>query len=308
MKTNGVMDGSDSPGLKSDPRIHTAWANYFVKFIQAYEQRGINFWGLTPQNEPLFAAPWEACVYSGREEGEFVVNYLGPALDAAHLDHLNLMIYDHNRGHLPQFVRDFMAVPGAEKYVAGIAFHWYDNQSFAAVAEVHDEYPQHFVLGTEACNCPGVQVGSWSRGESYGFDIIGDLLAGASGWVDWNLILDLQGGPNHLNNYCDAGIIVNNTDNADISYFLQPSYFFMGHFSRFFRPNDTVIESSWDGVVNQLYCVSTRSHHRNSRAPLATVCMNQADSEEEFALTDGEEYLDVKLPPHSIASITWGTD
>lgn len=62
-------------------------------------------------------------------------------------------------------------------------------------------------MATEACNCPGVSLNNWDRGESYAYDILGDLNNWAVGWVDWNQILDMQGGPNHVNNYCDANIV-----------------------------------------------------------------------------------------------------
>jgi glucosylceramidase len=91
------------------------------------------------------------------------------------------------------------------------------------------------LLATESCNCPGVAAGkdAWFRAQRYAHDIMADLNHWAHGWVDWNLILDDQGGPNHLNNTCDAPIIMTQ---AGDNFRLQPMYFFIKHFSHFILP------------------------------------------------------------------------
>lgn len=73
-------------------------------------------------------------------------------------------------------------------------------------SQSHDIAPDKFLLATEACTCPPA-FGAWDKGEKYAHDIIGDLNAWAVGWTDWNLVLDMQGGPNHLQNWCDAPIM-----------------------------------------------------------------------------------------------------
>ena len=71
----------------------------------------------------------------------------------------------------------------------------------------------HLVFNSEACHCPytgysGGDIGvAWSRAERYAHAILADLAAGSNGWVEWNLVLDSIGGPNHLNNLCDATVL-----------------------------------------------------------------------------------------------------
>jgi len=80
-----------------------------------------------------------------------------------------------------------------------------------------------FLLGTEACECPGVALGAedaWVRAERYAHDILHDLLSGVVGWTDWNLLLDSRGGPNHLANNCDAPVVAN-ADHSGVT--LQPT-------------------------------------------------------------------------------------
>lgn len=71
-------------GLRDSPEVHRAWAKYFSKWITAYEKQGVPIWAVTPQNEPLFAAPWEACAYTATSEAAFIRDYLGPELREQH--------------------------------------------------------------------------------------------------------------------------------------------------------------------------------------------------------------------------------
>ena len=127
---NGVqmMNGSATPnGLIATPENMAAWALYLSKFIEAYSLKGIDIWGLTPQNEPLFAAPWEACYYNVSFSHFFVNEYLGPTIRARNPD-INILAYDHNKDYLLQWTQ-FMLGAGnnSMNYVDGMAFHWYEG-------------------------------------------------------------------------------------------------------------------------------------------------------------------------------------
>ncbi|KAK1937751.1 putative glucosylceramidase 3 [Phytophthora citrophthora] len=246
---NASMLGSVKPvGLRDDMRA--PWALYFSKFITAYKKQGIPFWGLSPQNEPEFAAPWEACGYSPEYEAEFIGEFLGPVLDRDHPG-LTLMAFDHNRVSVNHWAEVIYNHPTASKYVDGIAFHWYEDGGERYMDGV--AYPEHlndthfvnqslFMLSSESSSCPGVAVGdkAWFRGQRYGHNIFSDLNNYAAGWIDWNLMLDHTGGPNHKGNVCDAAIIV--TENGE-DYFVQPMYYFIQHFSKFIPPGSRRVQA-----------------------------------------------------------------
>jgi len=157
---------------------------------------------------------------------------------------LQLMAYDHNRDLVQDWAKGIMADPEVAKYVAGTAFHWYTGSNtpglnmYENLDISHAAAPSKFLLASEACYCPGVKLGDWTRGEAYGIDILNDILHWSTGWVDWNMVLDEKGGPNHLGNMCDAPIIVFPATN---SFVKQPSYFFMGHFSKVIPPDSVRI-------------------------------------------------------------------
>merc|ERR1719188_1139217 len=101
----------------------------------------------------------------------------------------------------------------AARYSTGVAFHWYTGDRFDSLREFRKTYPGQVLLPTEAAyerrqwNGAKNPPHDWRFGEGYAHDIIGDLNAGSSGWIDWNLLLDTSGGPNHVNNMCDAAMI-----------------------------------------------------------------------------------------------------
>ncbi|RLN54415.1 hypothetical protein BBJ28_00007794, partial [Nothophytophthora sp. Chile5] len=234
--TPSMLNSANPVGLKDD--VRGPWALYFSKFITAYKQHGIPFWGLTPQNEPQAEVPWESCMYTAEYQAEFIGDFLGPVLERDHPE-LTLMVFDHNRGSVRQWAEEIYNHPTAAQYVDGMAFHWYDNERYMDGVEYHERLNDtHFVdetrfmLATESCNCPDVAHGdaAWFRAQRYGHDIMTDLNNYVAGWVDWNLLLDHKGGPNHLGNNCDAPIILTESGS---DFYIQPMYYFIQHFSKY---------------------------------------------------------------------------
>ncbi len=239
MKTNNDM----LHGGNLKPKYRQTWANYYVRFIHAYKKEGIPIWGLTVQNEPMATQIWESCIYTGKEEHDFVRYYLGPTLYKNGLSDVKLMIWDHNRGIMYQRAAAVLEDPEAAKYVWGTAFHWYVGNHFVNTRYVHDAFPDKHLLFTEGCLYPfnKKKLKLWKWGEEYGKNIIKDLNNWSTGWTDWNLILNQQGGPNHVANYCYAPIIAN-TKTGKLFY--MNSFYYLGQFSKFIRPGARRIISS----------------------------------------------------------------
>jgi glucosylceramidase len=205
MKTNNDM----LQGGKLRAEYRRAWADYFIRFVRDYEKAGVPVWGLTVQNEPMAVQPWESCIFTAAEERDFVKDCLGPALRHSGLSRVKLMVWDHNRGIMYQRAQVVYDDPLAAQYVWGTAFHWYVGDHFDNVRLVHDAYPEKELLFTEGSveKFDGARLLEWSAGETYARSMINDFNNWASGWLAWNVLLDEQGGPNHVGNYCMAPII-----------------------------------------------------------------------------------------------------
>lgn len=235
------------------PSMQRPWAKYFSKFISAYSGHGIDLWGVTVQNEPEAAVGWEACLWTPEYMAAFVRDHLGPVLEADHPG-VKIIGFDHNKDHVVDYATAAYSDPEAAKYFYGMGVHWYGGLNSENLDDTHKMDPSKVILATEACNCGGVvfkdatfREGAlltgnfvpawWSRAESLGLDILVDLQFWAVGWTDWNLVLNIEGGPNHLKNLCDANIIADHGRKVgDEALILQASYYYMGHFSRYLLP------------------------------------------------------------------------
>ena len=228
---------------------------------------------MTPQNEPMtgFAKNYSfnTMGFTDKMERDFIKTDLGPTLEKAGWtpDNFTMMILDHDRTWLPQWADTILGDKDAAKYVKGIAVHWYGNKTGAPerLEPTHHKHPNYFILGTEACSADWskgpeqrVSLGNWEFGQDYAVDIIRDLIYWASGWVDWNMVLDMMGGPNWagLNHTQSSPIIVNK--NKD-EYYKNPTLYAMGHFSKFLPPGSEKIGIKPDKIDdNGFYSVVFR--------------------------------------------------
>jgi len=289
MKTNGEMNH----GGKLKPEYRQAWANYFVRYIQEYKKQGVNVWGLTMQNEPEANSPWDNCLYTPAEQRDFIRDYLGPTLKRAHLQNIKIMAWDHNRDDMVEYADVMYSDPVAARYIWGTAYHWYADGAFQNMELHHDAWPEKPLLSTEACQDFGPHIGDWGMGERYASAMISDLNRWSLGWVDWNLVLDEQGGPNHASNFCSAPIIA---DTQHDQLLFQSSYYYMGQVVRFFRP----------GAKRILCSVSQKSFEAtaciNLDGTVAVVVLNRGQDPVRFNLKGLHAASPVMLPAHAIAT------
>lgn len=195
------------------PEYYQTWANFYAKFIKAYEKEGIPIWGTSTQNEPMAVQTWESCIYTAEAERDFIKNYLGPTLKKENLGNKKIIIWDHNRDLMNQRANVIYSDPEAAKYIWGMGFHWYETWSgglpmFHNVRKVHEAYPDKGLLFTEGCveRFDDTKYQFWPNAERYGTAMINDFNNGTNGWTDWNILLDQKGGPNHVGNFCFAPI------------------------------------------------------------------------------------------------------
>ena len=289
MKDNGQMN----QGGRLLPQFADAWARCFVRFIQAYQAEGVPVWGVSVQNEPDATQRWDSCRYSAEQERDFVRDHLGPVLAAAGLGHICIVIWDHNRDLLVERASVVLADAAAARYVWGTGFHWYGEDHFEQVQLLHDAWPDKQLLFTEGCQEGGPHLGSWDLGERYARSMINDLNRWTVGWIDWNLLLDSSGGPNHVGNYCSAPVL---TDTGADQLLHQSSYHYIGHFSRFVQPGARRVLCAANRQV--LECTA----FVNPDGSVATVVMNRSEQPAPFVLCADGQRLRVDLPARAIAT------
>ena len=290
-------------GGKLKPEFYQSWANYYAKFIKAYQSEGIPIWGVSIQNEPMATQKWESCIYSAEEERDFLKNYLGPTLKREGLGDKKIIAWDHNRDLIYQRASTILSDPKAARFVWGIGYHWYEPWSggepmFDNVKLVHETFPDKQLLFTEGCidAFDPKRIGEWRFGEQYGRSMINDFNSGAVGWTDWNILLDERGGPNHVGNYCFAPIHAN-TRTGELSYL--SSYYYIGHFSKFIQPGARRIASS--PSRSQLICTAFLNPERK----VTVVVMNASEKNSSYWLWLGGNAAEVNSLPHSIQTLVF---
>lgn len=287
-------------GGKLKKEYSAAWAKYYVKFIQGMKERGIDIWAVSVQNEPLATQVWDSCIYTAEEERDFIREYLGPTLERDCPD-VEIIIWDHNRDVLVERGAVVLCDPEAAKYVWGTGNHWYVSEAFENLTALHNLFPEKHILFTEGCvelttTAENAQfngyLGSWSNAERYGRNIIGDFNNWSRGWIDWNLVLNEQGGPNHVQNYCEAPIMYNRHDRSLI---YNNSYYYIGHFSRFIAVGARRLEISV--TLPEVHAVA----FKNPNGDIVVVAQNEGWIAEMALVVDGQG-ININLPDHSITT------
>lgn len=296
MKDNNNM----LKGGKLLPEFRQSWADYYVKFIKAYEAEQIPIWGLTVQNEPMATQKWESCIYTAEEERDFIKEFLGPTLEKSGLQEKKLVAWDHNRDLIYQRALTLLNDKDAAKYLWGIGFHWYEDwsggdQVYDNVLRVKENWNDINLLFTEGCNAPFDldKLNDWKLGERYGKSMIQDFNAGAVGWTDWNILLDETGGPNHVKNFCFAPVHAL-TQRGELVY--TNAFYYIGHFSKFIRPGAKRVQTA----PSRSNLLSTA--FLNPDGSLAVVVMNQTPKEVSYFLWIDNQAVKTKALPHSIST------
>ena len=310
-----MKDNNGWVGGKLLPKYYDTWALFFSRYVDAYEAQGIHIWGFTVENEPHGNGNnWESMHYTPEEMTDFVMNHLGPKLEADGKGDKVILGYDQNRAELKEWVDVMFKDEASSKYYDGTAIHWYEStyEVFPdALQYAHHKAPDKLLIETEGCvdaEVPKWQDDAWYWAKEatdwgwdwaeeekkylhpkyapvnrYARDIIGCLNNWVDGWVDWNMVLDRQGGPNWFENWCVAPVIVD--PEADEVYF-TPLYYTMAHFSKYIRPGAVVIglEKTDDALM--------ATAAQNPDGSIAVVVFNPNEEAKSFNLAlDGRSNL-----------------
>lgn len=321
-----MKDNNNWVGGKLLPEYYDTWALFFSKYIDAYKAEGIDIWGFTVENEPLGNGNnWESMHFSPKEMTDFVELYLGPKLEADGYGDKIILGYDQNREHLKEWVDEMFRSESSSKYFDGTAIHWYAS-TFEVFPEelqyAHNKAPNKYLIETEGCidaETPVWQDDDWywqkeatdwgytwapddqkhlhpkySPVNRYARDIIGCLNNWVDGWVDWNMVLDKEGGPNWFKNWCIAPVIVD--PEKDEVYF-TPLFETMAHFSKYIRPGAEIIHA--DNTDETLMVTAAK----NPDGSVAVVVFNEGETQKHFDLNFGGLSKEISINAQAIQTI-----
>lgn len=296
MKSNKMM----AFGGKLLDKYRSLWAGYYAKFILGLKDRGINIEFVTVQNEPEAVQVWESRIVGAKEEALEIRDFLYPTFKKHGLD-IKFLLWDHNRDRMLNRVVESLNVEGVNELIYGIGYHWYCCKNSENLRAVHELYPDKHLLLTECCvelahdstTGKASSAGVYEHGERYGNEIMNDFKNYSEGYIDWNLALDKNGGPNHVGNFCEAPIMLNKK--GELVY--NPSYYYIGHFSKFIKEGASRIlsNSGLDGLNSVAYI--------NPNCEKVIVVMNMRDDSVFSNIDIDNKFFGIKLDKHSIITI-----
>ena len=295
MKSSGSLIGG-----RLLPQWYGAYAQYFVRFIQAYQAAGIPIYAITVQNEPGVDRAKEknpkwhypSCRWTAEEEREFIGKHLGPALRAAGLE-TKIWCYDHNYNVKAtdgdpglDYPRTILNDPTASQFVSGVAFHGYVGEA-SGMSVFHDEFPRlpiHFsegsVFGVEGAVALIERLRNW-----------------ATSYNAWVLMLDDHGQPNNGPFAAKYATVALNTKNMTPEFLLD--YYLYGQFMKFI-PRDAVrIETRTVGRAPQQVAFRAADGH------IVLVAANPQAEECRFAIFWHGQNCVALLPPRSVGTWRW---
>ncbi len=320
-----MKDNNSYVGGKLLPEYYDTWALFFSKYLEAYKNEGIDIWGISVENEPLGNGNnWESMHFTPEEMAEFTKNHLKPQLRGDGHETI-ILTYDQNRDELEEWVDVIYGNPEYADVFDGFAIHWYAS-TFMVFPDVlqytHEMAPDKYMIQTEACVDAEVpkwkdDAWYWSKEATdwgytwaaeehkwrhpkyvpvyrYARDIIGCLNNHVDGWVDWNMVLDRQGGPNWFENWCVAPVIVD--PDQDEVYF-TPLYYTLAHFSKFIRPGAKRI-----GFANpdeSLMFTATQ----NPDGSIAAVVLNMDEAKKDIELMLNDRSVNLQIDGKAIQTI-----
>lgn len=228
-------NASRTAGGRLKPEYRSRWAKYICRYIKELEARKYRVFALSTQNEPGAVQPWDSCLYSADDEREFICDYLAGEMSAAGLDNIKLTIFDHNKERLFDRVDGICSDRRANELVGAAGYHWYSGDHFEALELVRRKYPDKLLIFTEGCieYSRGRRDAQLENAVRYARELIGGINSGMNAFLDWNILLDSRGGPNHAGNFCDAPVMAD-LETGELRCNL--SYNYIRHFSRHIVP------------------------------------------------------------------------
>ncbi|GAB4341883.1 MAG: glycoside hydrolase family 30 protein [Calditrichia bacterium] len=327
---------------------YPVYADYLLKYLQAYREQGVEIWGITPVNEPHGNnGQWESMHFSPETQNEFIKKYLGPGLQKNGFENLKVLIFDQNRDGIEDWTNVIFADPETAPFVYGVAVHWYES-TFKVYEDVfdrvHQKFPDFAIIHTEGCiddlgkDAPGgvtdpegYKESGWFNNDAfwwnknatdwaysvtwqgvkvedhpmytpvhrYARNIIVSIDHWLQGWIDWNVVLDKNGGPNHVGNFCGAPIMID-TESGFVYY--TPVYYVLAQFSRTIRPGDKALQTvqTFPGLdADALHACATI----NSDKLVSVQLLNTTKEPIVYKLQIGKQYAEVEIPANAVQTV-----
>ncbi|WP_433607676.1 ricin-type beta-trefoil lectin domain protein [Dactylosporangium sp. CA-139114] len=290
MKDSGSLNGG---WLQA--QYYAAYAQYFVKYVQAYQAQGVKVDFVTPQNEPTCCAGYPSMSWNANGLDYFVGSNLLPAFHAAGLS-TKVLVHDWNwdvyDSYAAQSVND--AAIRNDSLFGGIAWHGYGGD-VTKQTSVHNQYPSLDAYSTEHSG------GTWIANQQQE-DML-NLIDYGRNWsksfTKWSLAVDQNMGPHYGGcGTCTGLITVHNGDSrsGQVDYTIE--YYTMGHLTKFVQPGAWRVDSTANASVPNIA-------YLNTDGTRALIAYNNTGSTQAVTVNWNGQHFTYSLPTKTSATFTW---
>ena len=293
MKDNGAYVGGSLL-----PAYYSAYAQYFVKYVQAMQAQGITIGAITPQNEPLNPNNEPSLYMTAAQQATFIKSWLGPALRNAGLA-TKIVVYDHNADH-PEYATSIMDDAAANAYVDGSAFHLYAG-TIDALTTVHDAHPDRNLYFTEQYTASNGNFGGDLR-----WHIRNIIIGAPANWsrtaLEWNLANDENFGP-HTPGGCSTCLGAVTIDSSTSAVTRNVAYYIVGHASRFVDPGSVRVASVVSGGSQTTSLPNVA--FRTPAGRYVLIVLNDGRKTQTFNVSYADRIVTHTLSVGSVATYVW---
>lgn len=286
MKTN-----NNSVGGSLLPQYYQAYANYFVRYLQAMQLLGIPVDAITVQNEPMHGGNNPSMLMTAAEQAAFVANNLGPTFQAASIQ-TKIIIWDHNCDN-PAYPLEVLSNPTARNYINGSAFHLYGGD-ITALSQVHLAYPDKQVYFTEQYTS---STGDFAGDLKWHIKnvIIGSMRNWSRNALEWNLANDPLYGPHTPGGctVCKGALTINGS-----GFTRNVSYYIIAHASRFVPRNSVRIKTDPYGSLHSVAFLRPDGKK-------VLIVLNEGSANQAFNIKFNNKVVTTGLDGGAVATYTW---
>ncbi|MFA6597477.1 MAG: glycoside hydrolase family 30 beta sandwich domain-containing protein [Ignavibacteriaceae bacterium] len=282
---------NSSIGGSLKPQFYSAYAKYFVKYIQEMKANGIRIDAITIQNEPLYGGNNPSMLMSAAEQTNFIKNYLGPIFKTNTID-TKIIIYDHNADRT-DYPITVMNDPDAKKYINGSAFHLYGG-TIDDLSKVQAAHPDKAIYFTEMwVGAPGDFL------KDINWHVKNLIIGGMRNWcrnvIEWNLASDPNQNP-HTSGGCTQCIGAITLDGNNVTR--NPAYYIIAHAAKFVRPGAVRIASTVSTTLPNVAFKTTDGKK-------VMIVLNDSEGTQVFKLVAGSETLTYSLKAGAVGTFVW---
>lgn len=290
------------------PEFYQKWANYLVEYLKLMRNQGINITSLSTGERPHTSSHVDqnapSMAWNPFEQGKWLAEFLGPTMNNSGFSNVKIQAYDDDRSKIPLWI-SLMSLGNvnALKYIDTINIQGYGDKRFPAglIDLTFSTFSGKSIYSSEM-SFPGPPIrGSWPRAEEYIENIFENLKHDTQAYLILNMLIDQRGGPSLNNNsqLFDAPIVVSNDFT---SFYRQPSFYAISHFSRFILPDSVRLDISVIGINSNMPVLAFL------RPDGKVVVLIYNSSNEIASITVSDRYqgtAEINLNPKSINTIIY---